>query len=160
MTRHLFQVLREPRAAADVEAVLQQYAGSIAAARARKTVTAAASTSSSSDGRHQTGALLLSVVGAKLSEGINFGNELGRCVVVVGMPYPNPADAELRERMAFIDGQAAAASTRQQGGAELGERMAFIDSKAAAASTEKHGGGRADLGAFTGKSKGACSCLY
>ena len=110
------QVLREPRAAADVEAVLQQYAGSIAEARARKTATAAAASSSSlSDGRHQTGALLLSVVGAKLSEGINFGDELGRCVVVVGMPYPNPADAELRERMAFIDGQAAAASTRQPG---------------------------------------------
>ena len=140
------QVLREPRAAADVEAVLQQYAGSIAAAMARKAATTMVASSSSlsstpsgqkplllpaggtgggpgaggstgvaGDGRLQTGALLLSVVGAKLSEGINFGDELGRCVVVVGMPYPNPADAELRERMAFIDGQAAAASTGQQG---------------------------------------------
>ena len=58
------------------------------------------------------GTLLLSVVGAKLSEGINFGDELGRCVVVIGMPYPNAHDPELRERMAFIDGQAAAAASR------------------------------------------------
>lgn len=32
--------------------------------------------------------------------------ELGagrRCVVVVGLPFPNPADPELRERMAYLD---------------------------------------------------------
>lgn len=34
-----------------------------------------------------------------------------RCVVMVGMPYPNPADPELRERMAFMDAAASAART-------------------------------------------------
>jgi Rad3-related DNA helicase len=29
---------------------------------------------------------------------------------MVGMPYPNPADVELRERMAFMDAAAAAAA--------------------------------------------------
>jgi Helicase C-terminal domain len=33
-----------------------------------------------------------------------------RCVVMMGMPYPNPADVELRERMAFMDAAAAAAA--------------------------------------------------
>lgn len=31
-----------------------------------------------------------------------------RCVVMVGMPYPNPTDPELCERMAFMDAMAAA----------------------------------------------------
>lgn len=46
--------------------------------------------------------MLLAVVGAKLSEGLNFADELARAVVVVGLPYPNLASPELRERMKFV----------------------------------------------------------
>lgn len=53
--------------------------------------------------RSSAGALLLSVVGGKLSEGLNFNDELGRCVIVVGLPYPNRTGAELRERCRFLD---------------------------------------------------------
>jgi chromosome transmission fidelity protein 1 len=38
-----------------------------------------------------------------LSEGINFGDDLGRCVVVLGLPYPNPADPTVSERMKYLD---------------------------------------------------------
>jgi Helicase C-terminal domain len=31
-----------------------------------------------------------------------------RCVVVVGLPFPNPSDPELRERMAYLDNRGAA----------------------------------------------------
>lgn len=45
------------------------------------------------------GAILFCVMGGKLSEGINFSNDLARCVVVVGMPYPDSRDPVLQEKM-------------------------------------------------------------
>jgi chromosome transmission fidelity protein 1 len=35
------------------------------------------------------GAFLLSVIGGKTSDGINFSNEMAPCVMVVGLPYPD-----------------------------------------------------------------------
>ncbi|KAI8033882.1 hypothetical protein M5D96_013337 [Drosophila gunungcola] len=49
------------------------------------------------------GALLLSVVGGKLSEGLNFADDLGRAVLVVGLPYPNRQAPELQQRMRHLD---------------------------------------------------------
>lgn len=48
------------------------------------------------------GACLFSVVGGKMSEGINFADDLARAVVVVGLPFPNALSAEMIAKRNFI----------------------------------------------------------
>ena len=93
--RRTKDVYVEPRSATDVEKVLTMYVSSI-------------EKGNSPDCR-KTGAVIFAVVGGKLAEGINFGDDMGRLVVMVGLPYPNPQDPELQERMRFMDRQAAEA---------------------------------------------------
>lgn len=49
------------------------------------------------------GGLLLSVIGGKLSEGINFSDALGRGVVVVGLPFPNIQSAQWKAKLEYIE---------------------------------------------------------
>lgn len=75
------KIHREPKSSQHVEASLQFYA--------RDAI---------------KGAVLLSVIGGKMSEGINFSDDMARCVVIVGLPYPDIKDPELKEKMATLDG--------------------------------------------------------
>lgn len=61
-----------------------------------------------SHGKPAKGALLLSVVGGKMSEGINFSDRLGRCVVIIGLPYPNINSPEWKARIEYLESSAAA----------------------------------------------------
>ena len=49
------------------------------------------------------GGVLFAVIGAKMSEGINFGDELARLVVVIGVPYPQIQNPVLKEKRKFIE---------------------------------------------------------
>uniref|UniRef100_A0A8C2UEU5 DEAD/H-box helicase 11 n=1 Tax=Coturnix japonica TaxID=93934 RepID=A0A8C2UEU5_COTJA len=82
------KIFQEPKKANQVEQVLAEYAKCIKRC--------------SQAGGQMTGALLLSVVGGKMSEGINFSDDLGRCVIMVGMPYPNIKSPELQEKMTCL----------------------------------------------------------
>ncbi|CAN0237016.1 unnamed protein product, partial [Phaeothamnion confervicola] len=92
------KVFCEPRAARDVDRVLADYSvgGGGGWGPLKK-----------------GGALLLSVVGAKMSEGINFADDMARCVVMVGLPYPDSRDPELRQRMAYLDRATGAGAGRE-----------------------------------------------
>ena len=48
-----------------------------------------------------TGAMLLTVVNGRLSEGINFCDDLARGVVVIGMPYPDGRDIVFQEKVKY-----------------------------------------------------------
>lgn len=76
------RIFREPQSAKNVETTLSAY-------------------SNQASSKH--GAILFSVIGGKMSEGINFVNEMARCVVVVGLPYPDITDPELKEKMKVLD---------------------------------------------------------
>ncbi|EFN75286.1 Probable ATP-dependent RNA helicase DDX11 [Harpegnathos saltator] len=79
-------IYREPKLASQVSVILDQYAHSIKNPQSPC-----------------NGSLLFSVVGGKLSEGLNFSDDLGRCVIVVGLPYPNIKSLELQEKMKYLN---------------------------------------------------------
>ena len=95
-TKPLF---RESKTSPGVDDVLDHYSNAIATGK---------------------GGLLLSVIGGKLSEGINFSDALGRAVVVVGLPFPNIQSAQWKARLEYIE----QASTKRTGSRDEGKKAA------------------------------------
>lgn len=89
------RVFREPRNNMEVESVLKEY---------KDTIYPPSGMNSEVNQASHGGAMLLAVVGGKLSEGINLSDGMGRCIVMVGLPYASPSDIELLERIKHIDG--------------------------------------------------------
>ena len=92
-------VRREPRDARDLDAVLAAYASD---AKRRDPATAPGGTPPLPDPPLRRPAPVC-VVGGKMSEGINFADDMARGVVVAGLPFPDKSDPELYEKMAHLD---------------------------------------------------------
>lgn len=95
-------VFREPRKNTDVESVLKEY---------KEAIDTLSTKDVKGNPAPQSGAILLAVVGGKISEGINLSDGMGRCIVMVGLPYPSLSDLELMERVKFIEGLQSSNST-------------------------------------------------
>ncbi|XP_033095737.1 ATP-dependent DNA helicase DDX11-like [Anneissia japonica] len=98
--KHIF---REPRKASQVDQVLDQYSSCIEKA------------CSEGNTLSVNGAILFCVVGGKMSEGINFSNDLGRCILMVGLPFANIKSPELKEKMDYLDATMPAINGRRPG---------------------------------------------
>jgi chromosome transmission fidelity protein 1 len=109
-------VFRETKGGAS-DATLQQYTDAILSPAAPS-------------GGPSSGAILLSVVGGKLSEGINFSDRLGRCVVVVGLPYPNINSPDWRARLEYVEGTVLARLLDGGGGAGGAQTKAQAEAQA------------------------------
>ncbi|KAI4105570.1 MAG: hypothetical protein LQ339_003413 [Xanthoria mediterranea] len=94
-------VFKESKGASGIEDTLQQYSKAI------------------DEGK---GAILLSVIGGKMSEGINFSDRLGRGVAVVGLPFPNLHSAQWKAKLDYIE-----QSTMERGGSRAEGKAAGRD---------------------------------
>lgn len=92
-------IFRESKATTGIDDVLDQYSQAIAKGH---------------------GGLLLSVIGGKMSEGINFSDALGRGVVVVGLPFPNIQGAQWKAKLEYIE----QSTTKRTGSRDEGKAAA------------------------------------
>ncbi|KAK6058953.1 DNA repair helicase [Cooperia oncophora] len=80
-------VVKEPRRSSDMHEVMEVYEDAVK--------------SPEKYGRHVDGALMFAVFRGKVSEGIDFVDDLARVVISVGIPFPNAMDDLVKEKKAY-----------------------------------------------------------
>ena len=74
-----------------------------------------------------------------MSEGINFSDGLARCVIVVGLPYPDPRDAVLKEKLRFCE-ERSTAEALEPSTTPLGNGFGSIGSSSSSSSSSSSTG--------------------
>nr|XP_027199864.1 ATP-dependent DNA helicase DDX11-like [Dermatophagoides pteronyssinus] len=78
------RIFREPKKNSQVQLILNNYSKFIKSST-------------------KNSAILFSVIGGKMSEGINFSDDLGRGIIVIGLPYANRNSIELMEKIEHLN---------------------------------------------------------
>ncbi|OQR99946.1 hypothetical protein ACHHYP_03880 [Achlya hypogyna] len=112
------EVFQEPRGAGkDFDELLEAYKDAIARHRPRDCVDLTAEPA-------KTGAVFLAVFRGKVSEGIDFSNDNARCVLAVGIPFPNVKEPQVALKQEYQN-QRALADPRSCNGRVWYEHQAF-----------------------------------
>uniref|UniRef100_A0AC35UAZ8 DNA helicase n=1 Tax=Rhabditophanes sp. KR3021 TaxID=114890 RepID=A0AC35UAZ8_9BILA len=80
-------VLKEPRNGKELDQVMSDFKEAVADPK--------------SVSRTCTGAIMFAVFRGKISEGIDFADDLARCVISVGIPFPNYTDEQVVEKKKY-----------------------------------------------------------
>ncbi|KAK9459158.1 helicase C-terminal domain-containing protein [Lipomyces oligophaga] len=97
--KHIFI---EPREATAVDGTLRDYAQALNEA-------SGGLCESELRSGYRRGAMLLAVVGGKMSEGINFADKLARGIVMIGLPFPNMRSVDMVAKREYIEKSTSAA---------------------------------------------------
>ncbi|KAF8635806.1 hypothetical protein AX15_000013 [Amanita polypyramis BW_CC] len=134
------EVFFEPEDSKDVVKTLTEYASAVH------------KPASEHPSSRKSGALLFAVIGAKLSEGLNFADDLARAVIVIGLPFANLGSPELQERLKYVRGQeqkrhgtSGADKGKKDAAAELYENMCMNAVNQSIGRAIRHGGDWASL---------------
>ncbi|VDM80944.1 unnamed protein product [Strongylus vulgaris] len=82
-------VVKEPRRSSELPTVMEVYEDAVR--------------NPARYGRHVDGALMFAVFRGKVSEGIDFADDLARLVISVGIPFPNAMDDLVKEKKIYND---------------------------------------------------------
>ena len=80
-------VHREPKKATEYQAVMDRYYSQVFEGATGS----------------QNGAILMGVCRGRISEGLDFSDNAARCVIVVGIPYPQMVDPKVILKKEYLD---------------------------------------------------------
>uniref|UniRef100_A0A0K0EHR3 DNA 5'-3' helicase n=1 Tax=Strongyloides stercoralis TaxID=6248 RepID=A0A0K0EHR3_STRER len=87
--KRIKEVLQEPRKTSELDSIMESYKKAIKCPNLIS--------------QYCTGAVMFAVFRGKFSEGIDFTDDLARCVISIGIPFPNIGDPQVKEKKDFND---------------------------------------------------------
>ena len=86
MQKHVY---KEPKKASEYQKVMDQYYSAIF--------------DNEGSSSHKNGAILMGVCRGRISEGLDFSDNAARCVIIVGIPFPQISDPKVILKKEYLD---------------------------------------------------------